>query len=410
MKKVKFLLILIVLISLTSTPIFAESQISVIVNGKYLSLDVPPIIIEGRTMVPVRAIFEALGSTPYWNNETRTVTAQTSSNSIRLTIDSNIAVVNNKMVVLDVPAKLIEGRTMVPVRFIAESLGANVSWDNSNRTVVIQANIIISKSWGDGYYIGESINDIPNGKGTQTWSNGDKYVGEFSDGSRNGYGIYTKLDGSIIDGEWEEGYPINANFYGPAAVGLNELARISKENQDNKIIDNTTNKTSETNNNDKLSDYKNKLLKRVDYLIDEFESIRDNIFTNLEEYERVYENELYIAQIDIDKEKENVYKQAFQEYERTKLLSSELGIGNSAQMEGLLNSAKAKYDTIINDIDTSFDEYKKELTNWRNTNQEPLKKDLLEVDTYIEELEELRNDVLNSDSFQELIDIEGYLY
>ena len=116
-----------------------QKPIKVILNGKELSADVAPIMIGNRVMMPVRAFFNAIGGTVDWNDSTKTVTGKQGSTTISLTIDKNIAGVNGQNVKLDVPATIYEGRTFVPVRFIAESLHASVSWDGDNRTVNIQA-------------------------------------------------------------------------------------------------------------------------------------------------------------------------------------------------------------------------------------------------------------------------------
>jgi len=90
-----------------------------------------------RTLVPLRAIFEALGATVDWDGATQTVTAKKDSDVIKLQIGSNEMTVNGKTVTLEVPAQLINGRTMVPVRAIAEAFGAEVYWDAATRTVKI---------------------------------------------------------------------------------------------------------------------------------------------------------------------------------------------------------------------------------------------------------------------------------
>jgi len=109
------------------------------VNGQLLALDVEPIIVDGRMMVPLRAIFEALNATVEWREETRTVIAKKGNIAISLTIDNKIASVNHKNVELDVPAMLVNSRTLVPIRFISESLGAQVDWDEATTTAIITA-------------------------------------------------------------------------------------------------------------------------------------------------------------------------------------------------------------------------------------------------------------------------------
>ena len=92
---------------------------------------------EGRTLVPVRAIFYRLGLTVGWNGTTKTVTGKKQGLDISLTIGSKEAFVNGVLVTLDVPAKIINGVTFVPVMFIAESTGAKVDWDGEKKIVKI---------------------------------------------------------------------------------------------------------------------------------------------------------------------------------------------------------------------------------------------------------------------------------
>lgn len=117
---------------------FVKSQgITVTVNGSPIMFDQPPVLQNDRTLVPLRAIFEALGATVEWNNDTQTVTSTKDGKTIILTIGSNILYVNGTPITLDVPAQLLNGRTLVPVRAVAESFECNVDWNGSTQTVVI---------------------------------------------------------------------------------------------------------------------------------------------------------------------------------------------------------------------------------------------------------------------------------
>lgn len=117
---------------------YASNDIKVVLEGKELVFDVPPQIVEGRTLLPLRAIFEALGLEVGWDNTTRTITGTSEGKEIILKLDSKEAKVNGINKTLDVPAKAINGRTMVPVRFIAESLEMNVVWNQDSKTVTIE--------------------------------------------------------------------------------------------------------------------------------------------------------------------------------------------------------------------------------------------------------------------------------
>jgi L,D-peptidoglycan transpeptidase YkuD (ErfK/YbiS/YcfS/YnhG family) len=111
--------------------------VKVKVNGKEVDFDVHPRIVDGRTLVPVRAIFEEMGAKVSWDEKEHTVTITRGSSKVVLKIGSKTAFIDNQEVELDVPASIINGRTLVPVRFIAEGLRFNVGWDGGSRTVTI---------------------------------------------------------------------------------------------------------------------------------------------------------------------------------------------------------------------------------------------------------------------------------
>lgn len=115
-----------------------QRMIQVKVDGNYLTMDVPPTVIDGRTLVPLRAIFESLNANIEWDAASRKVTGTKGSTTVVLVINNKLAKVNGQNVMLDVPATIIDGRTLVPARFIAESLGKRVEWDNTARTVLVK--------------------------------------------------------------------------------------------------------------------------------------------------------------------------------------------------------------------------------------------------------------------------------
>ena len=113
-------------------------KITVILNGSALSFDQTPIILNDRTMVPMRTIFESLGYKVNWNQSTKTVTATGSKGTIVITIGADSMSVNGKTKYIDSPAMIYNDRTLVPVRAIGEASGCNVSWDGNSRTVTIK--------------------------------------------------------------------------------------------------------------------------------------------------------------------------------------------------------------------------------------------------------------------------------
>ena len=140
MKKIISLgLVFLMLFSLFSCA-SAEDSIKVVVNGKEVLFDVAPKIIEKRTMVPVRAVFEMLGAVVSWDDKTNTATGKRGDIEVSITVNSNTMIKNGEKITLDVSAKEIGGRVLVPVRAISESFGATVSWEEKTKTVTIVEN------------------------------------------------------------------------------------------------------------------------------------------------------------------------------------------------------------------------------------------------------------------------------
>jgi len=110
----------------------------VYLNGNPLLFDVPPIIEDGRTLALLRAIGEALGAKVAWEDQSRTITLDMPARKIELKIGDPVVRVNGEAVNLDVPAKIISDRTLVPLRFVGEYLGAGVQWDGEKIVITIE--------------------------------------------------------------------------------------------------------------------------------------------------------------------------------------------------------------------------------------------------------------------------------
>lgn len=102
-----------------------------------IELDVPPTIMNERTMLPLRAIFEALGAVVNWDDETKTIFAMNNYVVIAMQIGQDVMYVNGEQVQLDAPSVIVEDRTLVPVRAIAEAFGNSVQYDEETKTVTI---------------------------------------------------------------------------------------------------------------------------------------------------------------------------------------------------------------------------------------------------------------------------------
>ena len=140
MKRFSAVLITLVLIfSAFTFSVGAADGITVVLDGEVVTFDVPPQIINGRTMVPIRAVFEALGATLDWNASTRTATATIDDYVVKCTIDSKILTVCGEKTEMDTAPVIVGGRTLMPLRFAAEAFGCTVSWYGSARTAVISS-------------------------------------------------------------------------------------------------------------------------------------------------------------------------------------------------------------------------------------------------------------------------------
>ncbi|MFJ8512067.1 stalk domain-containing protein [Lysinibacillus xylanilyticus] len=142
MKKIwTMLLAAILIVPLVLQPATAQAAkaITIYVDGVQLKTDQPPAMIQGRVMLPLRAIFEALDASVDWDRKKQTVTATKGDTTVVLKIKSRVATINNKTVTLDVPAQILGGRTMVPVRFVSEALGQDVDWNSRSQIVTINS-------------------------------------------------------------------------------------------------------------------------------------------------------------------------------------------------------------------------------------------------------------------------------
>ncbi len=129
----KLVSFLFALILLTTT----AGAVELYVDMNLIETDTPPTVVDGRTLVPVRAIFEAIGATVEWDSATSTATGTRGDTTVVVQIDNPIAYVNGEARTLDVPAQLINNRTMVPARFISEAMGCDVTWYQDTQTAAV---------------------------------------------------------------------------------------------------------------------------------------------------------------------------------------------------------------------------------------------------------------------------------
>lgn len=121
-----------------SAPQAKADDIKVTVNGDPINFTgAQPREVDGRVLVPLRGVLEKMGANVDWDSASQTVTATRNKMDLSLAIGSRTAKINDRTVQLDVPAQTMGGYTMVPLRFVSEALGADVSWSNRNQTVMI---------------------------------------------------------------------------------------------------------------------------------------------------------------------------------------------------------------------------------------------------------------------------------
>jgi hypothetical protein len=131
------LLIVAICLNFTIVPAFAENTIQVYLEDSLIDFDVPPLVKDGRLLVPMRSIFEKLGAELNWDSTEKRVTATKGEKTIVITIGNKSATINNQSVVVDTTPIISRNRVFVPLRFVGEALGVKVYWDEQSRTVTI---------------------------------------------------------------------------------------------------------------------------------------------------------------------------------------------------------------------------------------------------------------------------------
>lgn len=157
MKKIVFLVSMIIL---TSIPMVGwgkgTNNTQVYIDGHRLYFDVTPQSIDGRTMVPLRTIFEALGLEVGWDSEAQKITGRKEGLEIQAWVGKQEAYINGNLIDLDVAPVVFSERTLVPVRFIAEATGAEVHWLDDTNEVIIRSD----EAWPASIYI-KTIEELP---------------------------------------------------------------------------------------------------------------------------------------------------------------------------------------------------------------------------------------------------------
>ena len=137
----KTLSILLIVIILSCANVLAQNDVGVKLDGKEVFFpDVKPFIdTHNRVLVPIRFISEALGAKVYWEKDTKTAVIKLDNDIIRCTVYQPMAYLNGEMMVMDTYGISKDNRTMLPIRFISEVLGCDVTWDEKTSTVIVSS-------------------------------------------------------------------------------------------------------------------------------------------------------------------------------------------------------------------------------------------------------------------------------
>lgn len=134
---VSFLGALLMTLLLFVTIAAAEDSVGIIINNAAVSFDMPPVIENGRTLVPLRKVFEVINADVVWNEKDQTVTVSKGDTKILVTVGSDSAYAGKTLHKLDVKPKIINSRVYVPLRFVLEALNAKVTWIGTENKVLI---------------------------------------------------------------------------------------------------------------------------------------------------------------------------------------------------------------------------------------------------------------------------------
>lgn len=121
----------------TSSASASTGRIAVELDGRPLQTETPPVLVSGSVLLPIRDVFEALGAKLVWDDDSKTVTATRGQMTLVYRIGDPTALLNGQTFTLPVPGQIMDGYSLVPLRFVSEALGCDVVWDGEHRTVRI---------------------------------------------------------------------------------------------------------------------------------------------------------------------------------------------------------------------------------------------------------------------------------
>lgn len=221
------LMILLISIKTGATNELVPLDASIYMNGEPVSFSVPLITYNGRTLVPMRELFEKLGATVEWVGNEQKIISTTKTKTIEMWINNNTVICNDIKLLIDAPPILYNDKTLVPLRFIGEQLNLDVIWNDKTKIITMNSKGTVSTGnvshtfWDDinkceirKEYSGEIVDGIPSGIGTMHHyiiENGKTThslrEGCFSNWKENGWVYTTTSAGDIIVGNYKNGVP-----------------------------------------------------------------------------------------------------------------------------------------------------------------------------------------------------------
>jgi len=144
--------------AISIVPVYAEDGITVNYEGNTISFDTAPFLENGTTMIPMRAIAEKMGAEVLWSPSSKVATIKRGQDILEIPAGGTIAKKNEEDILLDMPAKVVNGRVFVPLRFVGEQLGLNVVWDKETKTIALTEKAEIPKKVATTQYTSKNEN------------------------------------------------------------------------------------------------------------------------------------------------------------------------------------------------------------------------------------------------------------
>ncbi len=144
--------------AISIVPVYAEDSITVNYEGNTISFDTAPFLENGTTMIPMRAIAEKMGAEVLWSPSSKVATIKRGQDILEIPAGGTVAEKNGEDILLDMPAKVVNGRVFVPLRFVGEQLGLNVVWDKETKTIALTEKAEIPKKVATTQYTSKNEN------------------------------------------------------------------------------------------------------------------------------------------------------------------------------------------------------------------------------------------------------------